>query len=111
MMTSRFLIEDATADDLPAILEIYNDVILTTTAIYSEEPTTLEERAGWLAGKQRAGEPCLVARRREREQAIGFATYGEFRARPCYRHSAEHSVHIAGTGAVSAPVPHCSAHC
>ena len=37
-------IEDATDDDLPAVVAIYNQVLLTSTAIYREEPATIEER-------------------------------------------------------------------
>ncbi|MBE3035094.1 MAG: GNAT family N-acetyltransferase, partial [Actinobacteria bacterium] len=36
------LLRDATQADLPAILAIYNDVIATSNAIYTETPVTLE---------------------------------------------------------------------
>ena len=40
-------IRDASEDDLPSILTIANDVILTTTAVYDYEPHTLEMRQVW----------------------------------------------------------------
>lgn len=33
--------------DLQDILEIYNDAILNTTAVYTYEPQTLENRQQW----------------------------------------------------------------
>ena len=55
-------IEDARDDDLPAILAIYNDVMRTSTAIYREEPATLEERQAWNETRKKNGYPLLVAR-------------------------------------------------
>ncbi|MDP9048354.1 MAG: N-acetyltransferase, partial [Bacteroidota bacterium] len=34
------IIRDAQDGDLPAILDIYNDAVINTTAVYSEEPHT-----------------------------------------------------------------------
>ena len=85
-------IRDATSEDLPGILAIYNEVIATSTAVYAEAPVTLSERADWLAAKRRHGFPVLVVA--DEAGIAGFASFGDFRAWPCYRHSAEHSVHI-----------------
>jgi L-amino acid N-acyltransferase YncA len=83
--------------DLPALLAIYNQIVATSTAIYRDDPTNLEERAAWLAARQAAGYPVIVAERGA--EVLGFASYGEFRgAFPGYRFTVEHSVHI-GEGA------------
>jgi phosphinothricin acetyltransferase len=87
-------IEDATDDDLPAVVAIYNDVIRTSTAIYREEPATLAERQAWNATRKANGYPLLVARTDDTPVA-GFATFGDFRAWPGYRFTVEHSVHVA----------------
>ena len=86
-------IRPATADDLPGILAIYNDVIATSTAVFSLDPVTLDDRRAWFAARQRAGFPVLVA---ERDGTVaGFASFGEFRgAWHGYRYSVEHSVHV-----------------
>ena len=85
------------ARDLPALLSIYNQIVATSTAIYRDDPTTLDERAAWLAARQRAGFPVIVAERGG--EVLGFASYGEFRgAFPGYRYTVEHSVHV-GEGA------------
>lgn len=87
-------IRSATVDDLPGVLAIYNDVIATSTAVFSLQPTTLDERRRWFDARVSAGYPVLVA---EIDGAVaGFASFGEFRgAWHGYRHSVEHSVHVA----------------
>ena len=42
--------------------------------------------------KSSAAFPCSVAR--DESGVLGFRTFGEFRASPCYRYSVEHSVHV-----------------
>lgn len=86
-------IRPATAADLPGILDIYNDVVATSTAVFSLTPATLDDRRAWFEGRQQAGYPVLVA---ERDGAVaGFSSFGEFRgAWHGYRYSVEHSVHV-----------------
>jgi len=85
-------IRDAVEHDLPEILDIYNDVILTTTAVYSEKPHTLEMRATWFKERKEAGFPVIVAE--QDGTIVGFGTYGHFRVWPCYRFTVEHSVYV-----------------
>ena len=86
-------IRAARTGDLPAILAIHNDVIATSTAIYSSAPSSLEERRAWFDARVAAGFPVRVA---EVDGTVGgFASFGEFRgAWPGYRYSVEHSVHV-----------------
>jgi len=73
-------------------LAIYNDAIRNTTAVYSEEEFTLANREAWFDAKAASGFPVLVAH--DDSGVLGFGTFGEFRAWPCYRYSVEHSVHV-----------------
>lgn len=41
------VIEGAVEADLPGLLAIYNDVILHSTAVYTEAPETLAQRQSW----------------------------------------------------------------
>jgi L-amino acid N-acyltransferase YncA len=84
-------IRDATEDDLPAILAIYNHAILTSNAVYSETPATLEDRRAWLAARRAQNFPVLVA---EDRGILGFASFGEFRPWPGYAATVEHSVFV-----------------
>ena len=85
-------IRDGRVDDVPGILAIYNDVIATSTAVYREDPATLDDRRQWFDARQAQGSPILVAA--DDSGIVGFASYGDFRAWPGYRFSVEHTVHI-----------------
>jgi len=85
-------IKDAGVDDLPGLLAIYNEVIATSTAIYTEQPATLDDRVTWWNARIAQGYPVLVAT--DGTGVIGFASFGDFRAWPGYRFTVEHSVHV-----------------
>jgi L-amino acid N-acyltransferase len=86
-------IRDATSDDLPEILRIYNDVVATSTAIYADRPATLAERREWFETRKARGYPVLVAA--EGEAILGFSSFGDWRgAWAGYRYTVEHSVHV-----------------
>jgi L-amino acid N-acyltransferase len=85
-------LRDAAEDDIPGILGIYNDVIATSTAVYAETPVSLDERLAWFRLRGQQGYPVLVAA--DGSGVIGFISFGDFRAWPCYLHSVEHSVHV-----------------
>ncbi|QIG80731.1 GNAT family N-acetyltransferase [Stakelama tenebrarum] len=86
-------LRDATPDDLPAILAIYNDAVANTTAIWNETIVDLDNRRAWMAERNAAGFPVLVA---ETEgQVAGYATYGLWRPHDGFRHTVEHSVYVA----------------
>ena len=85
-------IHNATRNDLPQILAIYNEVIRNSTAVYSEEEFTPARGESWFDAKRAHGFPLIVAR--DASGIAGFGTFGEFRAWPCYVHSVEHSVHV-----------------
>ena len=86
-------IRHATEDDLPAILEIYNDVILHTTAVYDYEPHTLEMRRQWFITKKEQGFPVFVAA--DGEKIVGLSSIGPFRAWAAYKYSVENSVYVS----------------
>jgi L-amino acid N-acyltransferase len=86
-------IRHATENDLPQVLDIYNDVILHTTAVYDYEPHTLEMRRQWFATKQEQGFPVFVAE--EKGKILGLSSIGLFRAWAAYKFSVENSVYVA----------------
>jgi L-amino acid N-acyltransferase len=91
-LSRPFEIAAAARGHLPEILTIYNEVIRNTTAVYSDEQVTLANREAWFDAKAELKLPVLVAS--DTSGVVGFATFGEFRAPFCYRHSVEHTVHV-----------------
>ncbi|MET0902867.1 MAG: N-acetyltransferase family protein [Acidimicrobiales bacterium] len=89
-------VRDATEDDLPAITALYNTLIATTTVAWRDEPSTLEEQAQALAGRDAAGYPTLVAD--DGGEVVGYTCCTTFRGDrfPGYRHTAELTVHVRG---------------
>ena len=71
-VTAGVRIEDAGEADLAAIAAIYNEVLATSTAIFSHLPTTLDERREWWGARRRQAYPVLVARA-ESAAALGEA--------------------------------------
>lgn len=84
---------DASEADLPDILEIYNDAVLNTTAIWNETPVDLANRRVWLLERDAAGFPVLIARG-DSGRLLGYATYGTWRSIEGFRHTVEHSVYV-----------------
>ena len=75
------------------MLDIYNEAILNTTAVYQEETHSLSMRRRWFEEKQQAGLPVFAAYLNG--QFVGFSSYGPFRNWPGYRFTVEHSVYVA----------------
>jgi phosphinothricin acetyltransferase len=77
-----------------AILAIFNDAIVNSTALYDYKPREPESMGPWFAEKRERGFPVLGVED-EDGTLMGFASYGVFRVRPAYKYSVEHSVYIA----------------
>lgn len=86
------MIREAIEKDLMDILEIYNDAILNTTAVYDYKAHTLDDRIKWYDKKQQDGYPLLVFEKNNK--VVAFATFGPFRAWPAYKYTIEHSVYV-----------------
>ena len=109
---STFHIRDATEDDLPSILEIYNEAILNTTANWSDEPVDMDDRRQWMRDLQANGFPLFVAvpiggedrtdtpLTKQSPPVLGYAGYGTFRGKSGYRFTAEVTIytHVEARG-------------
>jgi len=82
-----------TEQQLPEILDIYNDAILYTTALYDYKIRTLDMIHAWYADKQKGNYP-VVGAFDENNILLGFSTYGKFRVQPAYKYTVEHSVYV-----------------
>jgi len=88
-------LRDAVARDGEAIAAIYNDAVAHTTAIWNDVTVDAVDRMAWMAARQDAGHPVIVAVDPD-DEAIGYATYGPWRPHDGYRHTVEHSVYVRG---------------
>jgi len=86
-------IRDAHAGDIEAITAIYNDAVSNTLAIWNERTVDAANRAAWLADRERAGYPVLVAIDAQQNVA-GYASFGDWRPFEGFRHTVEHSVYV-----------------
>lgn len=75
-----------------AILEIFNEAIATSTALYDYHPRTPQSMQSWFQAKADGGFPVIGAVD-EAGTLMGFASYGSFRSWPCYKYTVEHSVY------------------
>ena len=78
---------------LPEILDIFNDAILNSTALYDYKTRTMETMNAWYEDKLKGNYP-VIGVFDENDVLMGFATYGMFRVRPAYKYTVEHSVYV-----------------
>src|SRR5687768_18344078 len=76
-----------------AILDILNEQIRTSTAVYEYEPRVPESMVAWFEAKDARNYP-VIGVEDESGALMGFATYGVFRERPAYKYTVEHSVYV-----------------
>ena len=86
------MIRAAAEADLPAILAIYNDAVLNTTAIWNETPVDLDNRRAWMLARASSGFPVFVAE--EAGRVLGYGSFGDFRPFEGYRVTVEHSLYL-----------------
>ena len=75
------------------ILNIFNDAILNSTALYDYKPRTPEMIKAWFEAKQRGNFP-VIGVVNEGGELLGFGSYGTFRTWPAYKYSVEHSIYV-----------------
>ena len=76
-----------------AILAIFNEAIIHSTALYDYKPRTMEMMAAWFDAKAKAKYP-VIGIENDSGDLMGFGSYGTFRAWPAYKYSVEHSVYV-----------------
>lgn len=79
--------------DVPAILEIYNDAVLNTTASADYEACSLESRYEWFDEHAREGYPVFVAERAA-GVVVGWSSLSRYKQRYGYRFATENSIYI-----------------
>lgn len=87
----------ATADDLPAINDIYNYYVDRSTCTYQLEPDTLAARQSWFAAHPPHKYPVTVGEittENNASEIVAWGSLSKFRDRAAYAPSVEASIYV-----------------
>ena len=76
-----------------AVLDILNEAIVNSTALYDYKPRSAASMDAWFQAKEAGRFPVLCAVDAA-GNLLGFSSYGTFRSWPAYKYSVEHSVYV-----------------
>ena len=82
----------ATVDDAPAILDIYNHEVLTSTVTFDLVPRTIAEQLAWMT--DRSGAHVVVVAVDDNGFVVGFGALSAYRERAGYATTVEDSVYV-----------------
>lgn len=92
-MTDYSLVDCVYARHAVGILDIFNEAIVTSTALYDYQPRPLASMESWFAAKAKGNFPVIGVEDAQ-GTLLAFGSYGAFRAWPAYKYSVEHSVYV-----------------
>ncbi|MGA2874745.1 MAG: N-acetyltransferase family protein [Nitrososphaerales archaeon] len=90
-LSDGVIVRDSIEEDLPEILEMYNDAVLNLTATFDLVPQSLEERRTWFL---RHGGKYPVISADINGRVVGFCSISPFSSRAGYAPTVELSVYI-----------------
>ncbi len=76
-----------------SILDIFNEAILNSTALYDYKPRSSESMVSWFETKHKGGFP-IIGIEDSSGTLLAFGSYGTFRAWPAFKYSVEHSIYV-----------------
>ena len=83
---------NATLNDLPAIVAIYNSTIASRMVTADTEPVTVEERLNWFNNHPPSTRPLWVIE--EDDKMLGWVSFNNFYGRPAYNGTTELSIYL-----------------
>ena len=86
-------IRDASLEDFPGIVEIYNSTVPSSMVTADPEPISVESRREWFSDHDPEKRPLWVAE--VDGEMAGWFSFERFRKKPAYRATAEVSVYVA----------------
>lgn len=84
---------DCTRSHSGEIQAIFNDAIVTSTALYDYEPRSAEQMAEWFAVREKGGYP-VIGLINDDDELAGFGFLGPFRHYAGYRYTVEHGLYV-----------------
>jgi L-amino acid N-acyltransferase YncA len=85
---------DATLDDLPAIVAIYNSTVPSRQVTADLEPVSVENRVAWFHAHGPQKRPLWVVEDPQTGSVIAWLSFSDFYGRPAYQRSAEVSIYL-----------------
>jgi L-amino acid N-acyltransferase YncA len=92
-LCESYPVTDATLEDLPAIVEIYNSTIASRKATADLEPVTIDSRHRWFEEHSPDHRPLWVMK--DEGRIIAWLSFQSFYGRPAYNATAELSIYIS----------------
>lgn len=90
-MADQALIRPAREDDLPAILDIYNERVLNSTATFDLEPRSMAAQRQWV---QQFAPPYVLLVAETLGEVLAWGCLHPFGGKPGYRFTTENSVYV-----------------
>lgn len=84
---------NATREDLPVIVAIYNSIIAGRMVTADTEPVTVESRVNWFNEHQPDKHPLWMVEN-EANETVGWVSFQKFYGRPAYDATAEISIYL-----------------
>ncbi len=84
---------DATLDDLPKIVEIYNSTVASRLVTADLEPVSVESKLTWFHQHHSEFRPLWLVEDSQKN-TIGWVSFQDFYGRPAYQKTAEISIYI-----------------
>ncbi len=90
----ELIFRNATLDDLPAIVAIYNSTIESRLVTADTEMVSVESRLPWFAEHEPATRPLWVVQYPSQQEVAGWVSFQDFYGRPAYAATAEISIYL-----------------
>lgn len=84
---------DATLDDLPKIVEIYNSTVASRLVTADLEPVSIESKLAWFHQHNSEFRPLWMVEDSQKN-TIGWVSFQDFYGRPAYQKTAEISIYL-----------------
>jgi phosphinothricin acetyltransferase len=94
VINTRIEVRPATAEDLSAVNEIYNQYVVEAHHTFDLEPMSMKARREWFTHYGATGRHRLLVAVSE-GRVIGYACSSQFRTKPAYETSVETSIYLA----------------
>jgi phosphinothricin acetyltransferase len=94
MNQSELVFRNATPEDLPRIVDIYNSTIPSRLVTADTEPVTAQSRIAWFNEHNTETRPLWVIQRKSSTAIIGWVSFQSFYGRPAYQATVEISIYL-----------------